>query len=98
MIRVILPYHLRRLADVQREVQLQVDGEVTIGSVLDALEAKYPMLKGTVRDHATRKRRDFLRFFVLQEDLSLESHETPLPEPIANGEEPFRIVGAMAGG
>lgn len=98
MIRVVLPYHLRRLADVQREVQLQVEGEVTIGSVLDALEAEYPVLKGTVRDHATQKRRDFLRFFVLEEDLSLEPYDTSLPEPIAAGEEPFRIVGAMAGG
>jgi hypothetical protein len=98
MIRVVLPYHLRNLAKVGREVELKIADEVTIGAVLDQLEADYPVLRGTVRDHATKKRRDFLRFFVLQEDYSNESYSTPLPAPIVSGEEPFRIVGAIAGG
>jgi molybdopterin synthase sulfur carrier subunit len=98
MIRVVLPYHLRNLAKTDRQVELQVDGEVTIASVLDALEAQYPVLRGNIRDHVTKKRRDFLRFFALQQDYSTEPLETPLPAEVASGEEPFRIVGAMAGG
>ena len=98
MIRVVLPYHLRNLAKVGREIELDVQGQATIGNLLDCLENEYPVLRGTIRDHATRKRRDFLRFFVLQEDFSNEPYETILPPKIASGEEPFRIVGAMAGG
>ena len=98
MIRVVLPYHLRNLAKVGREIELDVQGQATIGNLLDCLENEYPVLRGTIRDHATRKRRDFLRFFVLQEDISNEPYETILPPQIAAGEEPFRIVGAMAGG
>ena len=98
MIRVVLPYHLRNLARVGREVELDVSGEASIGVVLDRLEAEYPMLRGTIRDHATNRRRDFLRFFVLQEDFSNEPYDTLLPPEIISGEEPFRIVGAMAGG
>lgn len=98
MIRVVLPYHLRNLAKVGREVELDVQGQPTIGNLLDCLENDYPVLRGTIRDHATHKRRDFLRFFVLQEDISNKPYETILPPQIASGEEPFRIVGAMAGG
>lgn len=98
MIRVELPQHLRTLAKVGREVQLQVEGPVTQRAVLDALEAQYPMLKGTIRDHGTLKRRDFLRFFACQEDLTHESPDAPLPESVANGKEPFLIIGAIAGG
>lgn len=98
MIRVVLPFHLRRLAGVDREVQLEVEGQVTLGTVLDALEAEYPALRGTVRDHSTGQRRAFLRFFVLQEDLSHEPQDTLLPEAVSSGAEPLRIVGAMAGG
>lgn len=98
MIRVVLPFHLRRLAGVDREVQLEVEGQVTLGTVLDALEAEYPALRGTVRDHSTWQRRAFLRFFVLQEDLSHEPQDTLLPEAVSSGAEPLRIVGAMAGG
>ena len=98
MIRVVLPTHLRRLANVNREVELQVDGPVTVGSVLDALEAQYPMLGGTIRDHTTKQRRAFIRFFALGLDLSLESPDAPLPEPVATGAEPLRVVAAMAGG
>jgi hypothetical protein len=98
MIRVVLPTHLRRLAQVGGEVQLQVDGPVTQRSVVDALEAQYPMLRGTVRDHVTQRRRDFVRFFACQEDLSLESPDAPLPEAVATGAEPFLIIGAIAGG
>jgi sulfur-carrier protein len=98
MIRVILPYHLRTLAQVGGEVQLEVAGPVTLRSVLDALEARYPMLRGTIRDHVTLKRRPMLRFFACEEDFSLESPETPLPEAVASGKEPFWIVGAIAGG
>lgn len=98
MIRVVLPYHLRNLARVGREVELRVEGAVTIASILDALESEYPMLRGTVRDHVTRERRDFLRFFAVQQDFSNEPTDLPLPEEISTGEEPFRIVGAMAGG
>jgi hypothetical protein len=98
VIRVILPHHLRTLARVGEEVQLDMKGSVTIRSVLDALEQKYPMLQGTIRDHGTLKRRPMVRFFVCGEDLSLESPETPLPDAIVNGTEPFFIMGAIAGG
>ena len=96
--RVILPYHLRKLSGVDGEVELEVSKPVTVGSVLDALEARYPVLRGTVRDHMTLKRRPFIRFFACKEDLSLEPPETRLPESIVKGEEPFLIIGAMAGG
>ena len=98
MIRVLLPYHLQTLARVGREVELHVSAPVTIGAVLDAIEAEYPMLRGTIRDYATGKRRDFIRFFACGMDYSLESFETPLPGAVVNMAEPFRIVGAMAGG
>jgi len=98
MIRVVLPYHLRTLARVEGEVQLEVQSPVTVRSILDALEARYPMLSGTIRDHVTLKRRPFVRFFACKEDLSLEPPETQLPDAIASGAEPFLIVGAMAGG
>ena len=98
MIRVELPYHLRQLAHVEREFRLDVTGPVTQRSLLDALEAQYPMLRGTIRDHTTHERRAFIRFFACGEDLSLEAPDTPLPEAIASGKELFRIVGAMAGG
>jgi hypothetical protein len=97
-IRVQLPYHLRILAHVDGEVQLEVDGPVTQRSVLDALERSYPMLRGTIRDHVTLRRRAMLRFYACERDLSLESPDTPLPEPVASGAEPFLIVGAIAGG
>jgi molybdopterin converting factor small subunit len=98
MIRVILPAHLRTLAEVEDEVQLDVAGQVTQRAVLDALEASYPMLSGTIRDHATRQRRPFLRFFACAEDLSHESPDAPLPDAVASGAEPFLIIGAIAGG
>lgn len=98
MIRVVLPYHLRNLAKVQAEVQIELDGPATLGSVLDAVEARYPVLRGTIRDHATLRRRPFVRFFACKEDLSHEPPETPLPREILEGAEPFLIVGAMAGG
>jgi sulfur-carrier protein len=98
MIRVILPVHLRTLARVDGEVTLEVEGEVTQRSILDALEARYPMLRGTVRDHVTHRRRAFVRFFACEEDLSHESPDAPLPEAVARGVEPFLVVGAMAGG
>jgi len=98
VIRVELPYHLRQLAHVEREFRLDVAGPVTQRSLLDALEARYPMLRGTIRDHTTHERRAFIRFFACGEDLSLEAPDTPLPEAIASGKELFRIVGAMAGG
>jgi sulfur-carrier protein len=98
MIRVILPFHLRTLAQVDDEVTLDVQGEVTQRSVLDALEAKYPVLRGTIRDHDTGKRRAFLRFFACEEDLSHESPDTPLPEDVVNGKEPLCVIGAIAGG
>jgi hypothetical protein len=98
MIRVVLPHHLRTLARVKDEVQLELNGSATIGSVLDALELKYPMLQGTIRDHGTLKRRPMVRFFLCGEDLSLESPDTSLPEAITNGSEPFFIMGAIAGG
>jgi hypothetical protein len=98
MIRVVLPYHLRNLARVDGEVQLEVENPVTVRSVLDALEARYPVLRGTIRDHGTMKRRPFIRFFACKEDLSLEPPETKLPDAIVNGEEPFLVIGAIAGG
>lgn len=98
MIRVILPHHLRTLARVDAEVQLEVEGAVTQRSILDALEAKYPMLCGTIREHGSDRRRPLLRFFACENDVSHEAPDAPLPEPIANGSEPFLIVGAVAGG
>jgi sulfur-carrier protein len=98
MIRVILPYHLRNLAHVGEEIELEVNGAVTQRSVLDALEARYPMLTGTIRDHTTQQRRPFLRFFACEEDWSHESPDTPLPESVASGKEPFIVIGAIAGG
>lgn len=98
MIRVVLPTHLKTLARVRGEVELLVDGPATQGSVLDALEASYPMLRGTIRDHDTRRRRPFLRFFACERDLSHEPPEAPLPDEVASGAEPFLIVGAIAGG
>ena len=98
MIRVALPYHLRNLARVNGELELEVKEPITVRSVLDALEARHPVLRGTIRDHDTLKRRPFVRFFACKEDLSLEPPETKLPEEVATGAEPFLIVGAMAGG
>lgn len=98
MIRVVLPFHLRNLARVEGEVQLEVASPVTVGAVLDALETKYPVLRGTVRDHGTLKRRPFIRFFACKEDLSLEPPDTILPAEVVNGTEPLLIVGAIAGG
>ncbi len=98
MIRVVLPAHLRTLARVGSEVQVKVDGPVTQRAILDALEASYPMLRGTIRDHVTQRRRPFLRFFACEEDLSHESPDAPLPDAVAAGREPFLVVGAMAGG
>jgi hypothetical protein len=98
MIRVILPVHLRTLARVDGEVTLDLAGEVTQCTVLDAIEARYPMLRGTIRDHVTRRRRAFVRFFACEEDLSHEPPNAPLPDAVATGAEPFLIVGAMAGG
>jgi hypothetical protein len=98
VIRVVLPFHLRNLARVDGEVKLEVAEPVTVRAVLDALEARFPTLRGTIRDHGTLKRRPFVRFFACKEDVSLEPPETPLPDEIASGTEPFLIVGAMAGG
>jgi hypothetical protein len=98
MIRVALPHHLRTLANVGKEVELHVDAPITIGTVLDAVEDCYPMLRGTIRDHVTHQRRPFIRFFACGQDLSLQPPETPLPDGVVKGEEPFRVVGAMAGG
>jgi sulfur-carrier protein len=98
MIRVVLPAHLRTLARVDAEVTLDVAGQVTQRSVLDALEARYPMLRGTIRDHVTLQRRAFIRFFACEQDLSHESPDTPLPDAVIKGEEPLLIIGAMAGG
>ncbi|HEY1308161.1 MAG TPA: MoaD/ThiS family protein [Vicinamibacterales bacterium] len=98
MIRVELPYHLRNLARVGAEVQVDVSGEVTQRAVLDALEASYPVLRGTIRDHVTLQRRPFLRFFACEQDLSHDSPDTPLPESVARGKDPFMVVGAIAGG
>jgi hypothetical protein len=97
-VRVELPFHLRKLAQVGGEVQVDVMGDVTLSTVLDALEAKYPVLRGTIRDHVTRQRRDFLRFFACGEDFSLVPPETPLPRAVSTGTEPFLVVGALAGG
>lgn len=98
MIQVVLPYHLRTLAGADREVQLDVTRPATLGSVLDALEKRYPALCGAIRDHVTRKRRPFIRFFACQEDISHEPADTPLPEKVITGEEPFYVIGAIAGG
>ena len=98
MIRVILPYHLRTLAKVDGEVTLDVVGTITVRSILDALEARHPVLQGTIRDQVTKQRRPFLRFFACEQDLSLESPDAPLPDAIVSGAEPFWIVGAIAGG
>jgi sulfur-carrier protein len=98
MIRVVLPAHLRTLAKVHDEVQLEIVGAVTQRSVVDALEARFPMLKGTIRDHVTKQRRPFLRFFACEEDLSHEELDALLPEAVARGEEPLLIIGAIAGG
>jgi molybdopterin synthase sulfur carrier subunit len=98
MIRVVLPPNLRALARVDGEVQLDVDGQVTLRSVLDAIETSYPMLRGTIRDHVTEQRRPFVRFFACEQDLSHEPPDTPLPDAVAAGSEPFLVVGAIAGG
>ncbi len=98
IIRVVLPAHLRTLARVNGEVKLDLDGTATQRSILDALEATYPMLRGTIRDQVTQQRRAFVRFFACEEDLSHESPDAPLPDPVAKGAEPFLVVGAMAGG
>ncbi|MCC7376260.1 MAG: MoaD/ThiS family protein [Verrucomicrobiales bacterium] len=98
MIRVTLPFHLRNLGRIQGEVHLEVPPPVTIAALLDALEQRYPMLRGTIRDHGTLKRRPFVRFFVCREDYSMESPQTVLPDSVIQGTEPFLIVGAMAGG
>jgi molybdopterin converting factor small subunit len=98
MIRVQLPAHLRTLAHVDREVKLEIEGEVTQRSVLDALEARYPVLRGTIRDHVTQKRRPFVRLFACEEDLSHEPPDAPLPDAVARGAEPLVILGAIAGG
>ena len=98
MIRVVLPHHLRTLAHVGNEVALDVEGMVTQRAVLDALETAYPMLRGTIRDHTTRERRAFIRFFACEQDLSHESPDAPLPVDVASGKEPFLVIGAIAGG
>ena len=98
MIRVVLPFHLRNLARVEGEVQFETPLPATIGALLGALEAKYPVLRGTIRDHETLRRRPFVRFFACKEDLSHEPPDAPLPDPIVKGVEPFLIIGAMAGG
>jgi sulfur-carrier protein len=98
MIRIVLPYHLYTLARVNKESQLEIDGKATIGAVLDSLETQFPMLRGTIRDQSTYRRRPFLRFFACGQDFSLEPLDTLLPDAVINGEEPFMIVGAMAGG
>ncbi len=98
MIRVELPAHLRTLAQVDGEVEIEVTGQATVRSVLDALEASYPILRGTIRDHVTQQRRPFVRFFACEEDLSHELPDTPLPQSVATGAEPFLVVGALAGG
>ena len=98
MIRVELPAHLRTLAQIDREVAIEVAGQATLRSVLDALEASYPILRGTIRDHVTQQRRPFVRFFACEEDLSHELPDTPLPHSVASGAEPFLVVGALAGG
>ena len=98
MLRIIIPYHLKSLAGISGEVQLNIKGEVTVHSVLDELESRYPMLRGTIRDHVTGKRRDFIRFFACERDFSNEPPETRLPEAVVSGAEPLLVVGAIAGG
>lgn len=98
MIRVVLPAHLRTLAKIESEVQLELAGKVTQRTVLDALEARFPVLRGTMRDHSTKQRRAFVRFFACEEDLSHDAPDAPLPEAVASGAEPFFVVGAIAGG
>ena len=98
MIRVVLPFHLRTLAHIDSEVELEVEGVATQRSVLDALEARYPVLRGTIREHVTHQRRPFIRFFACEQDLSHESPDSPLPDAVATGTEPFLVVGAIAGG
>jgi hypothetical protein len=98
MIRIVLPHHLRTLAKVGDEVQVELNGSPTVKSLLDALEQKYPVLRGTIRDHGTMKRRPLVRFFICGQDISHESLDTPLPDPIAKGDEPFFVIGAIAGG
>ena len=98
MIRVVLPTHLWRLANVSREIEIEIDGPTTLDSVLGELEAQYPMLRGTIRDHVTKERRAYIRFFACGEDLSHEALDSPLPETVTMGTEPLRVVGAMAGG
>ena len=98
MVRVVLPFHLRTLAHVDGEVELEVQGVATQRSVLDALEARYPVLRGTIRDHVTCQRRPFIRFFACEQDLSHDSPDSPLPERVADGAEPFLVIGAIAGG
>ena len=98
MIQVVLPYHLRNLARIETEIRLRLGNPVTAGAIVDALEARYPALSGTIREHGTGKRRPFVRFFVCREDWSFEPWDRPLPESVADGREPFLIVGAMAGG
>ena len=98
MIRVVLPFPLRMLAHIDGEVQLEFEGVATQASVLDALEARYPMLRGTIRDHVTHQRRPFIRFFACKQDLSHDSPDSPLPEPVTRGDEPFVVLGAIAGG
>ena len=98
MIRVTLPFHLRNLAKIDGEVQLAIEGAITQAAILDALEARFPVLRGTIRDHVTQERRAFLRYYACNEDVSLEPADKPLPESIANGTEPFMVIGAIAGG
>jgi hypothetical protein len=98
MLRIIIPYHLKNLAGISGEVQLDVSAPITLRAALDALEARYPMLRGTIRDHATGKRRDFIRFFACEQDLSNNPPETPLPDAVTSGKEPLLVVGAIAGG
>src|SRR5689334_9380901 len=98
MVRVLLPFHLRNLAHVGSEVTIEIEGPITQRSVLDTLETRYPMLRGTIRDHVTQERRAFLRFFACEEDLSHNSPDEPLPEAVASGKEPFIVIGAIAGG
>lgn len=98
MIRIILPTHLWRLAETNREIEIEVEGTATLSKVLDALEDRYPVLRGTIRDHVTKERRPFIRFFACGEDLTHDSADTPLPEAVVSGAEPLRVVGALAGG
>ena len=98
MIRVVLPFHLRTLAHVEGEVELHIEGTVTLGAVLSAIETRYPVLAGTIRDHATKERRPFLRYYACEKDYSLEPPDTPLPDAVASGAEPLLIIGAIAGG